>query len=133
MECLRIRRHVYAYARSLKDKNPIHLEVSCVLHELGSVGFAQQCYTKAKEMFSLEKEILVKLEEAVTNNMAHPLRIHQARLTNLTWLKKVSSFVLLSHCCQTSFAEPLAYISFFSVQKSLVTTFTRKCYYMKSP
>ena len=131
MECLQIRRHVYGYARSLKDANPIHLEVSCVLHELGCVGFAQQCYSKAKEMFSLEREILVKLEEAVTNNTAHPLRIHQARLTNLTWLRKVSHFVLIHNA--SLFTDPFFCISsFFSVHKSLVMTITCKCCQVKS-
>lgn len=91
MECLRIRRHVYSYARSAKDKNPTHLEVSCVLHELGCVGFALGRYSQSKEMFSSEREILMKLEEGLISGD----RIHQARLTNLTWLKKVGSFDFL--------------------------------------
>ena len=84
-ECLRIRRHVYAYARSPKDENPIHLEVSCVLHELGCVGFAQGRFSQSNEMFSAEREILKKLEEVAGSSD----RIHKARLTNLTWLRKV--------------------------------------------
>ncbi|KAL3805929.1 hypothetical protein HJC23_007890 [Cyclotella cryptica] len=84
-ECLRIRRHVYAYARSPKDENPIHLEVSCVLHELGSVAFVQGRFTQSNEMFCAEREILKRLEEAI----GFSDRIHKARLTNLTWLRKV--------------------------------------------
>ncbi|KAL7522556.1 hypothetical protein ACHAWX_007296 [Stephanocyclus meneghinianus] len=84
-ECLRIRRHVYAYARSPKDENPIHLEVSCVLHELGCVGFAQGRFSQSHEMFSAEREILKRLEEVAGSSD----RIHKARLTNLTWLRKV--------------------------------------------
>jgi hypothetical protein len=89
-ECLRIHRHVYQYARSSNDKHPIHLEVSCVLHQLGCVGFAQGSYATANEMFYSEREILVKLEEAsLDQDSTSSDRIHQARLTNLTWLKKV--------------------------------------------
>lgn len=86
-ECLRIRRHVYAYAcpiGSPKDTNPLHLEISCVLHELGTVGFAQQRFSQSMDMLQAEKVILEKLAEAAT----HSERIYQARLTNLTWLKK---------------------------------------------
>ena len=94
MECLRIRRHVYCYAQTSKDENPIHLEIACVLHELGCVGFAQGSYAQSKEMFVSEKEILVKLEEA----LAPSDRIRQARLTNLTWLRKVSLSVCFIPC-----------------------------------
>ena len=86
-ECLRIRRHVYAYARtvgSAKDANPIHLEVSCVLHELGGVGFAQKRFPQSMEMLQSEHDILEKLEETTTRSE----RLYQARLTNLTWLRK---------------------------------------------
>lgn len=86
LECLRIRRYVYSYAQTSKDKNPIHLEIACVLHELGCVSFAQGSYAQSKDMFVSEKEILMKLEEALTPSD----RIRQARLTNLTWLRKVS-------------------------------------------
>ncbi|KAL7507833.1 hypothetical protein ACHAXN_004946 [Cyclotella atomus] len=54
-ETLRIRRHVYSYSRSPKDSNPVHMEVSCVLHELGCVGFARGSYAESKDMFSQEK------------------------------------------------------------------------------
>eukprot|EP00581_Thalassiosira_minuscula_P002637 CAMPEP_0183743682 /NCGR_PEP_ID=MMETSP0737-20130205/65340_1 /TAXON_ID=385413 /ORGANISM="Thalassiosira miniscula, Strain CCMP1093" /LENGTH=1249 /DNA_ID=CAMNT_0025979307 /DNA_START=695 /DNA_END=4444 /DNA_ORIENTATION=- len=81
-ECLRIRRHVYAYARQATDgSNPIHLEVSCVLHELGAVGFGQKRFSQSIEMLQAEREILEKLDEQTE-------RVHQARLTNLTWLRK---------------------------------------------
>ncbi|KAL7542431.1 hypothetical protein ACHAXR_011824 [Thalassiosira sp. AJA248-18] len=87
-ECLRIRRHVYAYARvgcSTEDTNPIHFEVSCVLHELGAAGFAQKRFSQSMEMLLAERTILERLEEQVAT---HNDRIYQARLTNLTWLKK---------------------------------------------
>jgi tetratricopeptide (TPR) repeat protein len=87
-ECLRIRRHVYAYARPVgstsKDKNPTHLEVSCVLHELGGVAFAQGRFSQSMEMLQSERIILERLEEATTQTE----RLYQARLTNLTWLRK---------------------------------------------
>jgi len=79
-ECLRIRRHVYAYAASSEDTNPIHLEVSCVLHELASVGFAQKRFSQSMEMLKAERTILETLEER-----SHNERIYQARFTNLTW------------------------------------------------
>ena len=85
METLRIRRHVYSYARSAEDTNPVHLEVSCVLHELGCVAFAQGSFGQSKDMFSSEKDILVKLLGSSSNG-----RIKQARVTNITWLRKVS-------------------------------------------
>lgn len=87
-ECLRVRRHVYAYARPVgstsKDMNPTHLEVSCVLHELGCVGFAQGRFSQSMEMLQSERTILERLEETTTQTE----RLHQARLTNLTWLRK---------------------------------------------
>lgn len=97
-ECLRIRRHVYAYARqagvvdamvsakrkSSADTNPIHLEVSVVLHELGTVGFAQRRFSQAFQMLLEERAILENLSETTS----HSNRIYQARLTCLTWLRK---------------------------------------------
>ncbi|KAL9179929.1 hypothetical protein ACHAXT_007899 [Thalassiosira profunda] len=82
-ECLRIRRHVYAYARgqASDDSNPIHLEVSCVLHELGAVGFGQKRFSQSMEMLQAERRILETLDEQTE-------RVTQARLTNLTWLRK---------------------------------------------
>ncbi|KAL7466089.1 hypothetical protein ACHAXS_006381, partial [Conticribra weissflogii] len=88
-ECLRIRRHVYAYARPVgsetKDADPTHLEVSCVLHELGCVAFSQKRYSRSMDVLEAERDILEKLEESAT---AQSERLHQARLTNLTWLRK---------------------------------------------
>jgi tetratricopeptide (TPR) repeat protein len=72
-ECLRARRHVYAYSQGN------HLEVSTVLHELACVAFAQKRISKACEMLLAEKEIL---------ECSHRQRMLQARLTNLTWLRK---------------------------------------------
>lgn len=87
-ECLRIRRHVYAYAcpegNSTENAYPIHFEVSCVLHELGCVGLAQKRFTQSMNMLEAERVILERLAEASTQNE----RIYQARLTNLTWLRK---------------------------------------------
>lgn len=87
-ECLRIRRHVYAYAsplcHSADDTNPIHLEVSCVLHELGAVGYSQKRFTQSMKMLDAERAILSALAEISPRNE----RIYQARLTNLTWLRK---------------------------------------------
>jgi len=87
-DCLRIRRHVYAYACpvrcSSEESNPIHLEVCCVLHELGSVAFAQKRFSKSIEMLHAERVILEKLAEMSTRNE----RTYQAQLTNLTWLRK---------------------------------------------
>jgi tetratricopeptide (TPR) repeat protein len=77
-ECLRARRHVYAYSQGN------HLEVSSVLHELGCVAFAQKRLTKACEMLTAEKAILVQLYETSSQRD----RLFQARLTNLTWLRK---------------------------------------------
>mgnify|MGYP005847741093 CR=1 FL=1 len=89
-ECLRIRRHVYAYARPMETSDgkasgdPLHLEVSCVLHELGSVAFAQGLFSQALEMLLAERSILEKLE----GSSMHVDRLLQSRLTNLTWLRK---------------------------------------------
>jgi tetratricopeptide (TPR) repeat protein len=87
-ECLRIRRHVYAYAcpegSSTENTYPIHFEVSCVLHELGCVGLAQKRFTQSMNMLEAERVILERLAESSTQNE----RIYQARLTNLTWLRK---------------------------------------------
>mmetsp|Transcript_9789 Transcript_9789/g.19862 ORF Transcript_9789/g.19862 Transcript_9789/m.19862 type:complete len:1268 (+) Transcript_9789:132-3935(+) len=97
-ECLRIRRHVYAYARqvgvigtevsatrkSSVDTNPIHLEISVVLHELGVVGFAQGRFSQAFQMLLEERAILENLHETTS----HSNRVYQARLTCLTWLRK---------------------------------------------
>eukprot|EP00529_Nitzschia_sp_RCC80_P007269 CAMPEP_0113493324 /NCGR_PEP_ID=MMETSP0014_2-20120614/28534_1 /TAXON_ID=2857 /ORGANISM="Nitzschia sp." /LENGTH=1368 /DNA_ID=CAMNT_0000387185 /DNA_START=104 /DNA_END=4210 /DNA_ORIENTATION=- /assembly_acc=CAM_ASM_000159 len=87
-DCLRIRRNVYAYAKPVGSdgEDPTHLEVSCVMHELACVAFAQEYYTKALEMLNSERSILERLEEASD----HSERIYQARLTNLTWLRKSS-------------------------------------------
>lgn len=87
-ECLRIRRHVYSYARPVgsptKDADPSHLEVSCVLHELGRVAFAQKRYPQTMEILVSEKAILERLVETT----AQMERLYQARLTNLTWMRK---------------------------------------------
>ncbi|CAB9501885.1 NB-ARC domain [Seminavis robusta] len=88
-ECLRIRRHVYAYAREVssdgaEETNPLHLEVSCVLHELGCVAFAQTRFPQAMSMLQAERSILQNLEDSTTQTE----RLRQALLTNLTWLRK---------------------------------------------
>lgn len=88
-ECLRIRRHVYAYTRPIQgsaevDDNPTHLEVSCVLHELGCVAFAQGRFSQSCEMLKAEGGILERLEETSTQTES----LFQARLTNLTWRRK---------------------------------------------
>ena len=75
-ECLRARRHIYAYSQGS------HLEVSSVLHKLGCVAFAQKRFSKAYEMLTAEMEILDELSDS------RPQRLLQARLTNLTWLRK---------------------------------------------
>ncbi|KAG7360875.1 tetratricopeptide repeat family protein [Nitzschia inconspicua] len=87
-ECLRMRRSVYAYAKPVggeNDQDPTHLEVSCVLRELARVAVSQEYYQKALETLKSEREILQRLEETSEH---HTERIYQARLTNLTWLKK---------------------------------------------
>jgi tetratricopeptide (TPR) repeat protein len=88
-ECLRIRRHVYAYTRPIQgsteaDDNPTHLEVSCVLHELGCVAFAQGWFSQSCDMLKAEGAILERLEETSTQTE----RLIHARLTNLTWRRK---------------------------------------------
>ena len=77
-ECLRARRHVYSYSQGN------HLEVSTVLHELGCVALTQKRTAKAEEMLSAEGEILDQLYESSSQRE----RIFQARLTNLSWLRK---------------------------------------------
>lgn len=77
-DCLRTRRHVYAYSQGN------HLEVSSVLHKLGCVAFAQKRISKACEMLTAEKEVLDQLH--LTSS--RPERLLHARLTNLTWLRK---------------------------------------------
>jgi len=89
-ECLRIRRHVYAYAKPVETpeencKDPIHIEVSCCLHELGCVAYAQGRHAQSLAMLQAERSILEKLEESSSTQAE---RLHQARLTNLTWLRK---------------------------------------------
>jgi tetratricopeptide (TPR) repeat protein len=78
-ECLRARKFVYAYLQG------IHVEVSSVFHELGCVAMAQKRFEKACEMLQSEKEILDQLCEASSHQLD---RLLQARLTNLTWLRK---------------------------------------------
>lgn len=85
-DCLRMRRLVYAYARAQSDnseENPAHLDVSSVLHELGRVAFNQHTMKSALSMLNAEKSVLERLYETAPTE-----RIMQARLTNLTWLKK---------------------------------------------
>jgi len=77
-ECLRARRHVYAYSQGN------HLEVSSCLHELGRVAYSQNRYGEAIKMLQAEKEILDQLCETSIQRQ----RMLQARLTNLTWLRK---------------------------------------------
>jgi tetratricopeptide (TPR) repeat protein len=79
-ECLRARRHVYEFSQGN------HLEVSTVIHELGCVAFAQKNITKAREMLDEEKAILDQLFDS--SNHQQRQRLLQARLTNLTWLRK---------------------------------------------
>lgn len=85
-ECLRIRKNVYAYARPVgaEDEDPTHLEVSCVMHELARVAMSQAYYVKAFDTLKSERIILERLEESSDRSE----RIYQARLTNLTWLRK---------------------------------------------
>jgi tetratricopeptide (TPR) repeat protein len=79
-ECLRARKQAYSYSQGN------HLEVSTVLHELGCVALTQKRMTKAVEMLTSEREILDQLYESSSSQQRE--RIHQARLTNLTWLRK---------------------------------------------
>ena len=87
-ECLRIRRHVYAYACPIQadgaardQSNPVHLDISSVLHELGCVAFAQQRLSLAFDTFRAEKALLERLNETSTQSE----HLWQTRLTNLTW------------------------------------------------
>lgn len=99
-ECLMIRKRIYGYARPLtttasingsastcQNEYPAHLDVSAVLHELACVAFAQTRYEAADDMLQAEKEILERLQDT----SSQPQRIHQALLTNLTWLKKCAA------------------------------------------
>lgn len=79
-ECLRARRQVYSYSQGN------HLEVSAVLHELGCVALTQNRLPKALEMLTNEREILDQLYESSSSQQRE--RIYQARLTNLSWLRK---------------------------------------------
>lgn len=79
-KCLQTRKVVYGYLRG------IHIEVSAVLHELGCVAIAQKLFRDATDMLTAEKEILDQLSQASHNQQKESL--YQARLTNLTWLRK---------------------------------------------
>jgi cysteinyl-tRNA synthetase len=59
------------------------------LHKLGCVAFVQKRIAKACEMLMAEKDILVQLSES----SERPERLVQARLTNLTWLRKCAKEV----------------------------------------
>ena len=86
--CLVIRRNVYAYAKPVggeDEENPTHLEVSCVLHEIARVAFAQLYFTQAIETLKAERLILERLDETSEH---HTEKIYQSRMTNLTWLRK---------------------------------------------
>eukprot|EP00536_Pseudo-nitzschia_multiseries_P009807 jgi/Psemu1/325781/estExt_fgenesh1_pg.C_2850001 len=86
--CLVIRRNVYAYAKPVgaeDEENPTHLEISCVLHEIARVGFAQSYFTQAIATLQAERSILKRLEETSEH---HTEKIYQGRMTNLTWLRK---------------------------------------------
>lgn len=87
LECLQIRRYVYAYAAESDDINPINIEIASVLHELGHVEFAQGRFAQSTSMFNNEKAVLERLAETSTSNS---IKIYQSRLNNLTWLKKCS-------------------------------------------
>lgn len=86
--CLVIRRNVYAYAKPVAiedEENPTHLEVSCVLHEIARVAFAQLYFTQAIATLKAERLILERLDETSEH---HTEKIYQSRMTNLTWLRK---------------------------------------------
>jgi tetratricopeptide (TPR) repeat protein len=86
--CLVIRRNVYAYAKPVgaeDEENPTHLEVSCVLHEIARIGFAQSYFSQAVATLKAEKVILERLDETSEH---HTEKIYQSRMTNLTWLRK---------------------------------------------
>lgn len=77
-ECLRARRHIYAYSQGN------HLDVSTVLHELGCVAFAQKRFDVACELLTSEKIVLNQLHDTSSQRE----QIVQALLTNLSWLRK---------------------------------------------
>jgi len=79
-ECLKARRHVYAYLQGN------HLEISTVLHELGRVALSQCRKTKAREMLLDERDVLDRLHEMSAGRGQHILQAR--RLANLTWLHK---------------------------------------------
>ncbi len=86
--CLVIRRNVYAYAKPVgaeDEENPTHLEISCVLHEIARIAFAQSYFPQAVTTLKSEKVILERLEETSDH---HTEKIYQSRMTNLTWLRK---------------------------------------------
>ena len=86
--CLVIRRNVYAYAKPVgaeDEENPTHLEISCVLHEIARIAFAQSYFPQAVTTLKSEKLILERLEETSDH---HTEKIYQSRMTNLTWLRK---------------------------------------------
>ena len=105
-ECLRIRRHVYAYAcfdsstekltnstvhrngAQMKPLYPSHFDVSSVLHELGCVAFSQERIAKADSILKAERDILERLQEEVGQISSQSQRLFQAQTTNLTWLRK---------------------------------------------
>lgn len=95
-ECLLARRHVYEFSQGN------HLEVSSVIHELGCVAFAQKSIAKAREMLAEEKAILDQLFDS-TSNHQHRQRLLQARLNNLSWLRKCAK-----ECCDEEEARRLA-------------------------
>jgi tetratricopeptide (TPR) repeat protein len=86
--CLVIRRNVYAYAKPVgreDEENPTHLEVSCVLHEVARIAFAQSYFSQAVATLKAEKVILERLVETDDHHLE---KIYQSRMTNLTWLRK---------------------------------------------
>ncbi len=86
--CLVIRRNVYAYAKPVgaeDEENPTHLEISCVLHEIARIAFAQLYFPQAVATLKSEKIILERLEETSDHHLE---KIYQSRMTNLTWLRK---------------------------------------------
>jgi len=115
-DCIRIRRIVYAYARPVGGKNdedPTHLEISCVLHELARVAFSQGYFKQAMNTLKSERVILERLDETADHRAE---RIHQARLTNLTWLRK---------CAKEINEEDLA-TNYSSERSSLKKSFVRR-------
>ena len=70
-ECLRIRRHVYSYAQPIpghddSGTNPLHLEVSCVLHELGAVAFLMARFLQAKNLFLMLRRYRNRLNQKLS-------------------------------------------------------------------